>query len=169
MLQIFSIGNMTSAISSEPYRICFCDKGLPDCEKHVAVSAARGKQFALTAVTVGQGNFTVPSSIKADFNNVSTGVQLSPLQHVQDTGHTCTDNVYRIFTANEFVTLILFPDGPCRDSGISHREVNISSLSCPNGFIQDGHECVCDKRLNAFNATCDIDRESILRSKNTFW
>ena len=166
---MFSIDNMTSAISSEPYRICFCDKGLPDCEKHMVVPAIRGKQFALRAVTVGQGNFTVPSSIKADFNNVSTGVQLSPLQRVQNTGHACTDIFYRIFTADDFIILVLFPDGPCRDSKKSRREVKVSFYPRPNGFIQAGPECVCDKRLTAFNTTCDIDRESILRSNNAFW
>ena len=170
VLKLLSIDNMTSAISSEPLQVCFCNKSLPDCEMNIETfPAVRGKQFALSAVTVGQGNFTVPSSIKADFNNVSTGVELSIHQRIQDTGNTCTDIFYRIFTAENFVTLVLFPDGPCRDTGISRREVKILFLPCPDGFVQVGSECVCDKRLSAFNVTCDVDRESILRIRNSFW
>ena len=168
-LEIFIIDNMTSAISSDPLRICFCNNGIPDCEKSETVSTVRGKQFTLSAVTVGQGNYTVPSLIKADFNDAGSEVQLSILQRVQDTGYNCTDISYRIFTTQDFLTLVLFPDGPCRDTGIARCEVSVSFLPCPDGFVHAGFECVCDKRLDTFNSTCNVDRESIIRVKNNFW
>ena len=168
MFEISTIDNLTSAVSSEPYRVCFCDNGVPNCELNVTIDTVRGKQFTLSAVTVGQGNYTVPSSVKADFNG-NTSAQLSQLQRVQDTGSTCTDIVYRLFTAETFITMVLFPDGPCRDTGIARRQVNVTLLQCPDGFVDIGTECVCDKRLNAFSTTCNVDTDSIVRVENNFW
>ena len=167
-LVISTIDNMTSAISSEPLRICFCNDGLPNCEVNVSVNTVRGKQFTLSAVTVGQGNFTVPSSIKADFND-NYYARISHLQRVQSTGDTCTDLSYRVFSDRSVVTLILFPDGPCRDTGIARREVKITFLPCPDGFVKVGSECLCDERLHTFNVICNVDQGSISRSPNTFW
>ena len=171
-LQIFQkitvIDNQTSAISSEPFRMCFCDKGVPNCDKNLMVATVRGKEFTLSAVAVGQGNYTVASSIKVDFIN-SPGTEISPLQRTQDTGNTCTDIVYRVFSTDNYVTMILFPDGPCRDTGIARREVQITFLPCPDGLIEVGSGCSCDKRLSAFNTTCNVDNGSIDRVKNNFW
>ena len=161
------IGNMTLDISSEPYRICFCEDGLPNCEINTTVMTMRGKQFTLSASTVGQGNYSVPSSIKADFSD--SYAQISQLERVQSTGNTCTDISYRVFSKNSSVTLILFPDGPCRDTGIARREVKITFLPCPDGFVNVGSECLCDERLNAFNTSCNIDKGTISRSRNNFW
>ena len=169
ILQISKIGNTSSAISSEPFRVCFCDRnGVPDCEMNVALDEIRGKQFTLSAVTVGQGNFTVPSSIKADFGN-NTSTTLNRLQRVQDTGNTCTNISYRLFSAEDSVTMVLFPDGPCRDTGIARREVKVTFLPCPDGFILVDTECMCDERLTAFNASCDVDSGKIRRQGNSFW
>ena len=169
ILQIFMIDNLTSAISSEPFRVCFCDhNGVPDCEMNVVIDTVRGKQFTLSAVTVGQGNFTVPSSIKADFGN-TTSTRLSQIQRVQDTGNTCTDVSYRLFSADSSITMILFPDGPCRDTGIARHEAKVTFLPCPDGFIDAGAECKCDERLNTFNTSCNVDRCTIERTENNFW
>ena len=127
---------MSSAISSELFRVCFCDhSGVPNCENNVTVDIIRGKRFTLSAVTVGQGNFTVSSLIKADFGNSYTSTTLSQLQRVQDTVNTCTDISYGLFAAEDPVTMILFPDGPCRDTGFVCREVRVIFLPCPDGFI----------------------------------
>ena len=169
ILQIFMIDNLTSAVSSEPFRVCFCDhNGVPNCEMNVAIDTVRGKQFTLSAVTVGQGNFTVPSSIKADFGN-TTSTTLSQIQRVQDTGNTCTDVSYRLFSADSSVTMILFPDGPCRDTGIARHEVKVTFLPCPDGFVDIGAECMCDERLNTFNTSCNVDSGTIERAENSFW
>lgn len=168
-LAISRIDNISSDISSEPFRVCFCNKYQhPDCAMNTKVSIVRGRQFTLSAVTVGQGNYTVPSSIKADFS-CNTDAKMNQLQRVQNTGIICTDISYRVFSEKSSVTLILFPDGPCRDTGISRREVEVEFLPCPDGFEEIGSECVCDKRLEAFNTTCNIDRGTISRAKNTFW
>ena len=167
-MDISAIDDMTSAISSEPFRVCFCNNGLPICEMNLTVATVRGKLFTLSAVTVGQGNYSVPSSIKADFRN-STAARINQLQRVQDSGNICTDISYRVFSDEKFVTLILFPDGPCRDTGIARREIRITFLPCPDGFVDSGSECICDNRLDAFDTSCNVDKGTIGRVKNNFW
>ena len=75
------------------------------------------------------------SSIKTDFGNSYNSTTLSQLQRVQDTVNTCTDISYRLFAAEDSVTMILFPDGPCQDTGFARREVRVIFLPCPDGFI----------------------------------
>ena len=170
ILQISKIDNMSSSISSEPFRVCFCDRyGVPDCEMNVIVdNKIRGEIFTLSAVTVGQGNYIVPSSIKADFIN-SESTTLNRLQRVQDTGNTCTDISYRLFSAENSVTMILFPDGPCRDTGIARREVKVLFSPCPDGFTLVDTECTCDRRLNVLDVSCNVDTRTIKRGENNFW
>jgi predicted outer membrane repeat protein len=169
LLQISTIDNMSLAISSEPFRVCFCDdNGVPDCESNISISIVRGEVFTLSAVTVGQVNFTVPSSVKADFGN-SSSTTLNRLQRVQDTGNTCTNLFYRLFSAENSITMILFPDGPCRDTGIARREVIVTFLPCPDGFILIDTECKCDRKLSAFNVSCNVDTRTIKREENNFW
>ena len=162
---------MSSAISSEPFRVCFCDhSGVPNCENNVTVDIIRGKRFTLSAITVGQGNFTVSLSIKADFGNSYTSTTLSQLQRVQDTVNTCTDISYRLFAAEDSVTMILFPDGPCRDTGFACREVRMIFLPCPDDlYMLILKLCMCDERLNAFNTSCNVDNGKIRRADNSFW
>ena len=168
-LEISSINNMTSAVSSEPFRVCFCENSLPNCEKNVTVATVRGQQFTLSVVTVGQGNYTVPSAIKADFTN-STSAQISQLQRFQKTRNVCTDIIYRVYSGETHVTMILYPDGPCRDTGIARCEVNITFLPCPDGFEDVGSECACDKRLNPYHGvSCNVDNGTIKRVINNFW
>ena len=152
--------NETSSIASAPIRVCFCDDGVPNCNKTMDVSIVPGKLFTMSAISVGQALGPVPSSITTD---IDSNVEINASQRTQKTGKTCTDIQYRLFTAKQNRTLVLYPDGPCRDTGIARTKVRITLLPCPNGFTKSGSgtECVCEERLAQMNATCDIDDETI--------
>lgn len=149
----------TATIGSAPLQICFCQNGVPDCELRKTVRIARGETFTLSAVTVGQAQGTVPSVIKADSDS---NVEISSLQRTQQTYKTCTDISYQIFTERDAISLILYPDGPCRDTGIARTTVQVVLIPCPNGFTRSRSqtECVCEDRLLLLNATCNIDKRS---------
>lgn len=156
---------ITSNISSDPLRVCFCQNGVPNCSLEQSVSVVRGRLFTFSVVTVGQGNYTVPSSIRVDVDNVA---ELSQLQRIQQTGKTCTDINYRLFTPNDMEDLVLYPDGPCRDTGFARRTIPVTLLNCPDGFNLSGSVCVCDERLLPFTTNCSVDNNSVER-KGTFW
>ena len=101
----------------------------------------------MSAVTVGQGNITVPSVTIANFEN-STNATVNQIQRRQVTRFTCTDIFYNLFSAETDVTMILYSDGPCRDTGIARQAVNVTFLPCPDGFVDAGDRCMCDERLS---------------------
>lgn len=146
-----------SSIGSAPRRICFCENGGFNCTTSKSVRVFRGQTFKLSAITVGQASGPVPSIIRADFShhfeiNDNT-------QQMQSTTSACTDIFYTLLTNYSSVTLVLYPDGPCRDTGIARKEVEVELLDCPNGFSlsPDGRVCMCEDRLQLLNASCDIN------------
>ncbi len=103
----------------------------------------------------------VPSTIKAD---TDSSVEIPSRHLTQNTNTSCTDISYRVFTREESnVTLVLYPDGPCRDTGIARTVVQVVIVPCPNGFSLSTSKtaCVCEDRLLQLNATCDIDKRTI--------
>ena len=162
---IVSTDNLTSDISSDPLQVCICTGDSLECQ-HQQLETVRGKEFILLAVIVGQNNGVVPSAVRTSLEN---NVQISATQRIQYTGKVCTPITYRLFNENS-TTLVLFPDdGPCRDTTLSQRRVEIKFLPCPDGFTLDGFECVCEDRLQRYTSSCNVEDNSIQRYSNTFW
>ena len=166
--RILSDDSVTSEISSDPLQVCICidnSTGSLECTDQV-IKTIRGRKFTLLAVTVGQNQGIVPSSVRTSLTN---DVQISAAQRIQSTGKECTPVIYRLSTDKDTTILTLFPDGPCRDTGFSRRHITIDFLPCPDGFTLDGSECFCEDRLLKYTTNCSVDDNSIERSSNTFW
>ena len=157
----------SSEISSDPLHICFCNANRSlQCEDQ-EIKLVRGEEFTLMAVIVGQSRGIIPSLVRTSLN---TSIQISASQRVQPTGKECTPIIYRLSSNLNNTTLILFPDGPCRDIMRSQRQIHISFLPCPDAFILDGTECVCEDRLQKYTTNCSVDNDSIERgSSDKFW
>ena len=164
---MISLNDTVAPISSDPYRVCFCNNnGLPNCSLDMSVNTIRGRELKFSVVSVGQGNYTVPSSVRV---TLDTNIHIDPPQTIQNTGYTCTDINYRLFSVENSTSLILYPEGPCRDVGLARREISVIFLPCPNGFILSGSECVCEERLQPYTTNCSVDDNSIQRIGNLFW
>lgn len=164
---VIPLNDTVAPISSDPYRVCFCNSnGLPNCSLDMSVKTIRGREFKFSVVTVGQGNYTVPSSVRV---TLDTNIRLNPNQTIQNTGYTCTDINYRLFSIDNFTTLVLYPEGPCRDVGFARREISVVFLPCPNGFMLSESECICEERLQPHTKDCSVDDNSIQRIGNLFW
>ena len=131
------------------------------------IQTVRGKEFSLQAVVVGQSLGVIPSGVRISLQN---GVQVSADQQIQFTGKTCTNVSYRLFAERDYASVRLFPDtGPCRDNRIGTIVINVNFLPCPNGFVQNGSECVCDKQLQRFNAICNVSDNLIKWTSTVLW
>ena len=68
--------------------------------------------------------------------------------------------------------VILYPDGPCHDTGLSRVILHLTLMPCHRGFtLASNGQCVCEERLREYNMTCHID-EDIYFTKNAgsdFW
>ena len=138
---IVSIDNSISNISSDPVQICLCvDDGL-FCN-YFSIETVRGKEFTLMVVVVGQNKGIIPSAVRTSLDN-TIYIQISTTQRIQSTEKTCTPIRYRLSSVrnsyDRSAMLVLFPDGPCRDTGISRREIKVRFLPCPDAFtLRDG-------------------------------
>ena len=161
----YAIDSTTSNISSDPLQLCFCVNVTLKCSD-LEIYTVRGKTFTLMALIIGQNSGVVPSSVRTSLDN---NIKISDTQRIQSTGKQCTPVTYRLSSNKSTTKLVLFPDGPCRDTGISRRKITINFLPCPDGFTLEGSECVCEERLQRYTNSCSVDDSSIRRDSNTFW
>ena len=123
-----------------------------------AVDTIRGKEFTLMALVVGQNSGVVPTSVRTSLDN---DLQISATHRIQDIGKECGPITYCLSSTKSTTALVLFPDGPCRDTGMSRREITISFLPCPDGFTLEGSKCVSEERLQKYTNSCSVDDNSI--------
>ena len=78
---------------------------------------------------------------------------------------------YNLYSTKDTDQLILYPDGPCRDTGQARAVVNVMFKPCPDGFMKSGDNCVCEEILNEYNASCTINDTATLSRKagSEFW
>ena len=104
--------NGLSLISSDPLRVCLCNKtGQPDCP-NVNDPEPRtvypGQTITISAVVVGQDFGTVAGSAYAQFLQRERLPQLKPEQKVQGvTQHNCNNLNYTIFSQSEVSEAVL--------------------------------------------------------------
>ena len=157
-----------SVISSNPFRVCPCHNGYPNCNlSELFINAFPGQLFPLHVVAVGQRNGTVPSVILATLNG--SGAALADLQEFQLAQVTCTPLQYAFFSHNSSVSLHLSANTPCFEPRGS-LQVHITLLSCPVGFaLSDTTQgCICERRLLKYTRNCNITSGDIERERD-FW
>ena len=156
-----------SNVSSDPIQVCICKSSYRICDGTEIVTI-RGKGFPLRVVVVGiDGRPIFRSAVRV---SLDSGTLVSAAQRVQPIGNGCTDISYGLLAEND-TTVTLFPDnGACRDLGIARTIVRVTFLPCPNGFDLSVDKCVCDKRLQRFNASCNVNNNSIIiRTSTPYW
>ena len=165
---IVSDDKETSHISSDPRQVCICAHNDLVCNytHKEEIQTVRGKEFTVNAVAIGLDGGTVPSNILISSSN---DFQVGVNQSKQWAGKKCTPITYQLFSEKNTTTLVLFPEGPCRDSGQSRREIIVNFLPCPEGFSLEGSSCVCEERLQQYTTECSVNDNSIRRQENTFW
>ena len=148
--------NTTSKISSDPFKVCYCENNHPDCNKsEIIPSVYAGETFPISVVAVGQRNGISPSPIKS---SISDG-NILPSQITQQATTTCTTLHYTVFAPPGFVYLSLYASGPCSIFG-DKLVLNLNiSHTCPPGFNLSQpakSSCVCEPRLEKFTHKCNI-------------
>ena len=160
-----------SYISSDPLHVCFCENGMPNCNKHtIEEDKFPGEMFQIAAVAVGQMKGTVPGVVVA--NSIKTSeVSLVPdLQVFQHVSNTCTFLNYTVFSNQSFETLYLTVQRPYFKQGIQRglksRLLNVSLKTCPLGFSlphDQPYTCDCDPILKVKGIVCYINNQTIYR------
>ena len=164
----FRIQKMNCEITSEPYQLCFCiEARLFNCTGPKGIEIFPGQKFHVSLIALDQTATSVTTKITA----VSATSRLNSDQSSQTLKPECSTLSYNLYSTQDTDQLILYPDGPCRDTGLARAVVNVTFRQCPDGFMKSGENCVCEEILNEYNASCTInDNATISRQTGSeFW
>ena len=168
---VFSITEQnltTSVIASDPYQVCPCSNGQPDCSTYIiSITVYPGETFLVPVVAVGQRNGTVPAIVKSSLEDEQS--LLDSLQEAQSVNNTCTALHYTIYSQSSKETMTLTAEGPCLEMG-EPLIINITLLQCPTAFMLSNSTkgCTCEKRLQKYTNKCNITSRKIDRDGD-FW
>ena len=167
---IFKVKNTDedpSAISSNPYMVCFCDNSKPlfGSHKYLSMLTYPGALFHVQAVVVGQKNGIVPGVVRATLQN--TSAVLGDLQQSQSTGKSCTTLNYTVYSSHTEETVILETESIPGRLTLQGLIINVTLLTCPWGFTLSTDipmKCNCaDELRNHHIDECDITTQTITR------
>ena len=165
-----SYDNRSYDITSEAYRLCFCDNSLPKCkQREMNVTRYSGQTIQVFVTGLDQMFMPVPTVI----NNKYTD-KLADLDKGEDKYYLkgCEKITLHVYTSPElnFTKLKIQKTGVCKDHSESLLHINTHIKLCPLGFQQKEDRCGCDKRLKkySFITSCDIDQQLII-TKGTGW
>ena len=150
----------TKEISSKPYSLCLTYSTFEilcsSSSKVMQVEVYRGQKF------------TVPLQAKMQYGPsaaIVTAVTSSTARlETYQTSQVlpATDYNYRVFlsytvySTESHEQVVLYPDGPCRDTGFARVVIDVILLPCPDGFTQSGEICTCEDRLHDYPINCTI-------------
>ena len=162
--QIFKINNGThsmSEITSDPFKICFCDEMFSmdklDCVTEAHISVYRGQAFHIPAVGVGQFNNSSPSIVRTIIPSDQT-VELGERQNVQELGRVCGFLNYIVRSSENTTQLQVSIESTDSNINLQHPAIiSVTFLHCPPGLelSRDFSVCECEPHLKSYGLICD--------------
>ena len=107
-----------SDIGSPPVRVCFCNNGQPDCTYQPDPEVIQKGSLRLTKVPISLAaldQIERPLENAVIYNRLSSGYELCQ-HHIKTTDGNCSIIEFAASSNNETEELILFTDGPCRET-----------------------------------------------------
>ena len=162
-----------SYITSNPFRICFCnDSKFPDCSNVIHdVTIYPGETFSVSAVTAGQNDGTVPGVVLASTDQSSKASIADPLQFSQAiNGDSCAPLQYTVLSDDHTKTaeIRLTVQQPFFNKGFQYhiqpQQIKVSFKQCPLGFELREGSCKCTSILAINKVECNISSLSIHRT-----
>ena len=171
-----SISNNTNitSIHSDVTRVCFCKNNQSDCDYNLPpFRVKKGETFLVPLVAIDQVNHLVSATVLSSLKTNESGIGEGQL--IQGVCEVCTDLIFNVFSPHDFEELTLYARGPCMDSELSQKQIQIHFLpcACPVGFqVRDTETtrcvCDCDSRLDTYITNCDPVNGVLIREGN-FW
>ena len=158
-------------ISSFPYEICYCNSSEFQCiSVDLPLTFYPGKTIGFPVASLGQRNGFSPATIQVELDDgLSLGNYSQELQQTTSQ-HLCSYLQYTLLSSSDAVgeqlSIHLYAAEPCGTTNtLTPLHINININKCPPGFeLQPPGSCECDKRLEEYNVTCDINNMSITRT-----
>ena len=128
--------NRTREIASQAYSLCFCDgpNHSRDCTGSRSVVIHRGQKFTVPLLAIAQGNVVISTSVTA-ITSPTAGLKLS--QNTQYLPRHCSNLAYSLYSTTENEEVVLYPEGPCHDTGYARATLNITSQTVLYSYLMD--------------------------------
>ena len=169
----------TSLFFADAESVEFCSS---DSFNEYSIPVYPGEIFYVPLVAIGPVDLeflTVHTKISSKLlypsdNNI---LLIHENQHTNIISNACTNLSYYVLTTYIITTQVtvryqLYHENPC-DSLVEGVILNINIKPCPRSygfqFSEKDKKCVCDKWLQSFTDTCDINNLFIERKLNNFW
>ena len=173
-IKLISTINNQKTIASHAVKIYFCRETKPKYGlTSINIKVKKGEQFTVPLIAVDHVNHTVNAIIHSRLSIKVGG--LGEDQSMQEVNNTCTNLTFNVFSPYPFAKLILYAQGPCKDSEQSQAQINMFFLpcTCPVGFEPNERErtkckCVCDSRILQIITECHEENKTLVR-EGTFW
>ena len=173
-----AIGDAPSLISSEPVRACFCMEGnfKPNCSyQPQSIRVKKGELFTVSLVAVDQVNKTLEAVVHSYLETEKGGIRDGRL--TWNTGTNCTNITFSVTSPYDNETIIVYAEGPCKDSKASLRKIGVEfePCSCPVGFqINRDREnvecdCPCASELRPCLIQCNLTTNSLEKGNKNCW
>ncbi len=124
-----------------------------DCTGAESRVVHRGQRTNVSLMVLAQGDVIISAFVRAVPSNTA---KLDLQQNFQFIPQHCSIVTYTIYSTRSSEELLLYSDGPCRDTGLARAVVRVTVLPCPDAFSQSNEQCVCERRLLSI-ANCTID------------
>ena len=164
-----------NSIASPPLKLCLCDNSTSNFNKlHTDRCVAPGQAFEIAMVVQDLYNSTL-QGIAIGHYNYDDSYPLTPKDDIiMYTSLLCKTFTYRLFVDSELIettpyySFYISEEDSCNPNEIS---LTITILPCPIGFdfSSEVRKCVCTDILQKFTENCNIDYQSVNRSRNNFW
>ena len=174
------IQDILNHTTSSAVKICFCKDGHSDVDcsfQPEPIKVMKGRVFTLHVAAVDHVNHSLNNAIIHSYlshKNSRIGKGLK----TQSTNTTnCTALKFIAYTTLDNETMIMYPEGPCKDAEKSRRSVEIVFLpcKCPIGFEPSTNEefqytckCECHSQIRNIASQCDAST-SLIHRKGNFW
>ena len=148
-------------ITSEPYSLCLCNKS-KFSHNSFCIYRSNARYFKVEVYS-GQ-KIIVPLLAKTQHSNTaavvtaitSSTARLETYQSSQPLPGYCVPISYTVYSNESREQVVLYPDGPCKDTGTARVVVDVTLIPCPDGFTQSGEICTCEDRLHNYPVNCTI-------------
>ena len=127
--------NNSNTLASHAVKVYFCRQNKPEYGlKSISIQVKKGEQFMVPLVAVDHVNHTLNATIHSSLSLKVGGLHED--QTIQDVTDSCTNLTFNVFSPYHSVKLILYAQGPCKDSEQSRAQINVRFLpcTCPIGF-----------------------------------
>ena len=131
-------------ITSHPYQLCFCESSQNHgCTETHIIEVHRGQKFNVSLTALDQTNNFRPALVTA---KISETASLNLHESLQVLTEECSNLTFTIHSTESHENLILYPDGPCHDTGLARAVIKVTVISLAPGHLLNQVESALVKR-----------------------